>query len=476
MFSAVFDNESSDSDVLSLKQRLISSFQSVNVFRNEYAVFYTLTKDIPRIIPNKDFMTIYLQTNRAVFTRSSNIDLSNYSLGDTDPYIEFCNSCLTLFETCLSRKVGTKDFDLALEIFKMQYVNSQSIEILEQSTVILSEGVKIGNKVLSGYQDMRRNIKNKFVSLDNMVSRTDRKGIITYGHNDVSDEEETPIKLVSNFGINKLDKVLGGIYEGDMVSLIAPTKGGKSRISTYMLHNAVVNNGTSIVVWSIENGQKGWEALVRARHFNWLYNSGLTDVTQKRILNSDMIRRGKVSDNLVELEKASWTDLKSNSNYGKITVIDEDFTEDTIFEVLESAINEFGAKLICVDYLQMILGANSELNTQERITSVYQRMLQFVKKKKVGGIFPAQMKQAFFDKMVEKTVDEIANMDFRTAAGSSHEIIKTPDVNLLAYANSDQLSAGELRLYSIPSRNAEPFSPIELFADFGSCTFQSFND
>lgn len=470
IFSSVF---STDEGVYRRKQDLLLTFNTANVFKNEFYIFYIVTKDFPKVIPNADFIRLFLQTNRAVFQKNQNIELANYRMGDTDPYVEFVNSCLSLFEECSKREVSDVDYYRALEMHKMEYINRKSIEILEESAVILSEGVTKGNRVLRGYEDMRQNLKQNFVKLDNMMNKTDRKGIITYGYTD-NEEDEYQLQRITTFGIEELDKHLGGIYEGDMVSLLAPAKGGKSRFSTYVLHNAVVNHGQNVVMWSIENGWKGWEALIRARHFNWFYNSRITDATQMRIIDADMIRKGEYpSPEFRELELASWTDLKSNSSYGRITNIDHDFDFDTFIEVIDNAVNEFGAKLICVDYLQLITGGPKGMTKNERIAEAYKRMLQYLKKKKIAGIFPAQLKQTVVGDLRKVDPDELINMELRDSAGESYEVIKTPDVNLSLYGTVEDIRNGTMKLLSIPSRNSQPFEPIDLYVDLGSCTFSS---
>lgn len=474
IFSMIF---SQDEDVLRCKQDLLTTFSTSNVFKDEFAVFFAITKDIPKVVPNKEFILLYLQTNRAIFLKSSNIDFDRFKVGDSgdsENYVEFVNSCLSLFESCSARKVSSQDFYRAVEMHKMLHITKESIQILTDATTVLSDGVKRGPKTLTGYGDMRKLLKQGFIALDNMVSKTDRRGTITYGYNDLGDQDDDSLKLVSTFGLRELDDHVGGIYEGDMVSLLAPSKGGKSRLSTYIVHNAIVNHGTNVVMWSVENGYKGWEALLRARHFNYFYNSGITDASKKRLINSDMIRKKEMSAEMAEMEAASWMDLRCNTNYGRITSIDEDFNSDTLFEVLDGAISEFGAKLICVDYLQLISsGGDSDMVKNERISEVYKKMLQYVKKKKIGGLFPAQLKQAFVDEMQRKSPEELVNMEMRSAAGESYEVIKTPDVNLLLYGTAEDIATGNMQLFSVPSRNIGHFEPIQLYADAGSCTFQS---
>lgn len=472
IFSAVFSN---DENTQRRRQELITTFNIPSVFKDEYYIFYLVTKDFPRVTPNKDFLKLYLQTNKALFSQNTSIDLAKYRLSDTEPYVEFVNSCLALFDECWKKPIEDAEFYRSLEMHKMNYISVQSISILEESAVIVSEGAKIRGKQLNGYEDMRSNLKSQFLKLDNLVEKKDRKGVITYGYNDEDEDESGKVKRVSYFGIEELDAAIGGIFEGDMVSLLAPAKGGKSRFATYILHNAVVN-GTSIAMWSIENGYKGWEALIRARHFNWFYNSKVTDGSQKRFVDADMIRKGELSPELAELELASWTDLKCNTAYGRISNIDEDFDADSFIEVIDNVVNQTGTKLICVDYLQLISDNNKNgksISKNERIGDAYKRMLQYLKKKKIGGIFPAQLKQTVVGNLNKADEADLINTELRDAAGESYEVIKTPDVNLALYGTVEDIRNGNMKILGIPSRNSAPFEPIDIHCDLGSCTFGS---
>lgn len=469
LFSSIF---SDDENKLRRKQELVIAFGTNNVFRNEYYVFYTISKENPKVVPNEAFLRLYLQTNWAVLENSRNIDMVNYRLGDTDPYVEFVNSCLAIYEECTKREVDDTEFYRALEMHKMNFVTIETMTVLEESALILSEGVKVGNKVLAGYEDMRGNLKVKMSKVDNIMNKTDRKGIITYGVTD-ADEEDEPIKMISDWGIEELNKALKGIYQGDMVSLLAPAKGTKTRLTTFILHNAVVNHGVNILMWSVENGAKGWEYLIRARHFNWFYNRNVTDATMKRVINSDQIRTNDMTPEIRDLELASWTDLKTNTDYGRISNVDEDFDFDTFIEVLEEAVNSQGITLLSVDYLQLVTGGKFNMNKNERIGEAYKKTLQFLKKKKIAGIFPAQLKQTVVGDLQRVDPNELINVELRDAAGESYEVIKTPDVNLMIYGTAEDIRSGSLKLLSIPSRNSASFAPIDMYVDAGSCTYAS---
>lgn len=469
VFSSIFKT---DEGVHRRRQELVTTLQSATMFKDEYHVFFLVTKDCIKINPTKDFIKLYLATNKALFLKNASIDLSRFRVSELDPYVEFVNSCLSLFEECSKTPTTDEEFYRNMEMYKMAYVNMKSIGVLEESALILSEGVQKGGRTLSGYDDMRTNLKNQFLKIDNVMNKSDRKGLITYGVNDDEDEQNSKLKLITTFGIDELDDAISGIFEGDMVSILAPAKGCKSRFTTYVLHNAIVNHGANVVMWSIENGYKGWETLIRARHFNHYYNKNITDATQKRFIDNDMIRKGDMSPEMTSLELASWTDLKCNSSYGKFASIDEDFNADTFLEVLDNAVNATGATLVCIDYLQLVTG-NGRMAKNETIGEVYKKMLQYLKRKKIGGIFPAQLKQNVVGDLQKTDNSDLINKELRDSAGESYEVIKTPDVNLALYGTVSDIRNGSMKILSIPSRNSAPFEPIDMYVDAGSCTFAS---
>ena len=120
--------------------------------------------------------------------------------------------------------------------------------------------------------------------------------------------------------------------------------------------------------------------------------------------------------------------------------------------------------------MQLISAQGRRINKNERISEAYIKMLQFLKRRKVVGICPAQFKQNVVGELSAKSKDEIMNMELRDSAGESYEVIKTPDVNLGLYATPEELRNGFMQIISIPSRNSKPFEPISLYADLGTCT------
>ncbi len=458
------------------RQEFIKMFSNPKIFDNEYYIFAVLVKEYPKLALSKNFVENFMKSNQPSLETSPNIDMGRYKVSDeVDNFEEFLNSVKLMHEELQKVEFTKEEFLEALEIYKMNYITQESLTLLDESTQILSEGIKERGQTKVGYEDMREYITKGFLKIDDLTSNKDRKGIITYGINDMDDAEieKEEVKLVTPYGIYGIDKAFGGIFEGEMVSLLAPAKGGKSRFATYVLHTAVIN-GVNIIMWSIENGYKGWEALIRARHFEYFYNEQAADGSQRRWIDDDMIRKGKMEPEVKDMELASWTDLKSNPKYGRISSIDEEFNIDTFIEVLDNAIEATESRFICVDYLQLVQGSG-RASKNEKVAEAYQKCLQLIKGKRIAGIFPGQLKQTALGTLNRTEDADIGSTELRDAAGESYEVIKTPDVNLTLHATPDELRQGRIKLISMPSRNHSSFDPIILNCALGSCTFVDTN-
>lgn len=471
IFSSLF---SLDHGVMERKQEFLTSMSGIDLFRDEYVVFYTLIKVHTKLSVSEKFLRLYMATNRATFSKHKHIDYSHYEGPDVeDTYAAFVASCVDLFAECAKRTIAPMDFYRAIEMHRMEYINSQALMVLERGATILTDGVTDRNRVIAGYEDMRAEVNKGLVTLDNLAIKDGRRGIITHDMlEDDEDDESAKLQLLGKLGIDEVDAHLGGIFEGDLVSLLAPSKGGKSRLSTQALHRTMVELGTNIAMWSVENGPHGFKALMRACHFDYYYNRD-SDGNNRKIINADMIRRGTVPAEVKDFERASWADFRHNNSYGRMTIIDQEFQIDSFLDHIRRAVEVGGAKFICVDYLQMIGSGKTNMPKQERIAQAYQEMLQYLKANRIAGIFPAQLKQSAVGSMANYSPEELLNAELRDSAGESYEVIKTPDVNLVLFGTPETMSQGEMKLLSIPSRNVSTFEPVDLYVDLGTCTFQS---
>ena len=174
---------------------------------------------------------------------------------------------------------------------------------------------------------------------------------------------------------------------------------------------------------------------------------------------------------LREMEKNSAIDLFNNEAYGKLNMIDRPFKVETWLDEVETSVQMNDSKCVLIDYLQLIGWDSNNMSKPQAIGKAYQGGLAYCKKRNVALISPSQFTQEFMKEMAKSKQGQ--QHEVRTAGGESSEIIRTPDYNLALYASAEDLIRHDMTLLSVPSRLAEPFPAIKIYADLSTCYFQS---
>lgn len=444
-------------------------------FKNEWFIFYTMIYLHGQRIINftENFLRIYMTTQKTLFINHSAIEWSEMSTdAETDIYDDFVEKCVTVLIACKARDIAEDDFLAAITEYKMLYVKKETTQVLETSCVILNEGVRIGNKHMQDYTDMKEYMYKQLTKIDNVLSKSKNRGCVVYGINDESMEADTQVQEVCKFYIPQLDKY-ATIMEKDMVNIIAPSKCGKSRFCMQIATKACLD-GVNVGVWSLENGFDGAESMFRARLFVEKYYEN-----NKKFLrgfDSEKIRKKKLSKDLEKQEEACWLNFKLQSQkgfYGKFCNVEETFSFDNYLEVIERYTDMYDIKLWIIDYPGLITeGTRGKgLKNNELISKLYIETKQFINRKKIAIIFPAQFKQEVIDNMARLKKSELKDVDLRTSCGLSFEIFKTADINLCLYATLTDLKNYEEKILYVPSRNFQAFDPIDMQINLGTCLF-----
>ena len=419
-------------DELALKNRQILFGQlPPKVFKDEnyliYSVFYNF-KD-KGITPDADFIEMHLNRNtKLVKNATQYININEYKDLDENIYVAYISAVLKKFNRLIQLEpCSTEDLRLNIEKYKTEFCAIEMNKAYSQAKLILYDGVQVGNRFYQGYADSLAYSKKISSDIDSI-----------------------------------LDHTTG-----------APTKGGKSKFCARLVHTAIVIYGVNVSVWAHEGGYKAWWAQLRAIHFEYLYIRNKSAGEKVAPLSQKDILWGNYpSPEIRELEQASRLDLFTNPNYGVLNMIDRPFLTETFIDEIETSVQLNDSKLVVIDYLQLISSA-SKTSKNEGIGKAYQDLLAYCKKRNIAAISPSQFKQEFMSEMAKSKDGQ--NHEIRAAGGESSEIIRTPDINIALYATVEDLMRKKMTIMSVPSRLAEPFPDIEIYADLCSCVFSSIN-
>ena len=447
---------------------------SPKVFMNEnyiiYSVFYNF-KD-RGIVPDEKFLEMYLMRNtKFIEDCKQYIDLTAHQNEDEDKYVAYVGAVIKQFVRLFQLEpLDYEKFKLTIETYKLEWSAYEMGKAYSQSKQILYDGVQIGSKFYQGYEDSAGFAKSKMADIEAVLDHSAGAGFIDSSIGGLEDSDDVEAEIIGDFGlIWELNQYLGGIYTSLFYNVMAPTKGGKSKFTSRMIHNIAVEHGNPVSVWAHEGGVKAWWAQLRAIHFEYFYHNlyqKIPRLDQKAILYNKY-----PSEDIKQMEEASRNDLFTNPKYGKILMIDRPFKVETFIDEIETSVQLNHSKAILIDYLQLIGWDSKNLSKPQAIGRAYQELLAYAKKRNVMVVSPSQFTQDFVNEMARSS--EGSSHELRTAGGESSEIVRTPDINIALYANTEDLQRGDMKILSIPSRLVEPFPAIPIKVDLARCIFSS---
>lgn len=439
------------------------------VFFNEnYLIYKTMYNFKDRgITPDKEFLTMYLTRNpKLILESGGNVEPSLFNDTGDDMLTSFTVATVNKLVRLQNEDHSNDDLGLIIEKFRIDFRTIQTQRVLDTSKLILNDRYEVGRKVYSGAEDSNIYYNDEMTKLETLINAESGGGYITASSSGMEDDTRTkPVKVSDFHKLDFLNEHYGGIKTGYMYNIMAPPKGGKSKFCYRTAHTAKVMYGTNVVMWGKEGGKDKINAELRAIHFDHYYNeqqgNNYTGLSGQDILDDVF-----PSEEYRELEAISRVDFFTNPNYGEIVYIEEALQYETYIDHLKETVTRFGARLVIVDYLQLITSRDSRRGKSEIIGRAYQDTLSFVGKYQVAYISPSQFNQDFI-----KTLSSGKDTDTRIAGGESSEIVRTPDINLALYGTPADIDNNKLTLLSVPSRVAKPFEQKDIFVDLGFCYY-----
>ena len=453
----------------------------VEVFSNESNIIATVlnrykSKDI-NITP--DFLAIYLKNNPSIIAKNPRVDKSILDEFSVNPVEEFIRLTLNHLDNLSNMKVdGNESVETLVVSIVEDYKRLELENSLNIAREIYLDGYSVGRKRYIGLQDSMEYLQDRVSTLKEIGGDKLSRPIVDATQLFEESEESggMPNELVSDFGdIESLNELYsGGIRTGYFYNVLASPKTGKTKFCTRIVYNAITKYKTNCYVFQKEGG--GYNKTLcdlRSIHFDEYYRKLGYNIEP---LSSNQIKDKLYPDkNIEELEMRSFKDLMNNDSYGKLFFPDDsyDLNLDNLDEIMyQASVNN--CKLVFIDYLSIIEFDYKKMNRVQAITLAYQKMARLVVKYNLAFISPSQMKIEFLKEA--NRIDDLADLETRSAAGESSEITRTPDVNIALYASPRDQSDGILYLLPYPSRVAGVNDVTKLYADLKICYFSDINE
>lgn len=453
----------------------------IELFRDENYIIYSLLYNFKdrNITIDEEFVKLSLMRQQSLIEDASNarkIDINAYGEVDDSVTLGYIGGVMKYFSNLMKdEKVAPDEFQLVFEKYLIEYKAIETAKIYSDSLQIIGDGLKIGRKVLQGFEASRDYVKNNLARIEGVVDQNKGIGFINMAEVILNPKQEARSVKISDFGaLEELNNHYGGIYTGNLYTVMAPSKSGKSKFCARLAHTAMVNYGVNVSVWAFEGGYEAWTAQMRSIHFDFTYNTGVSATDVKIGVTQGAILHDRFPDGspYKELEATSKLDLASNSAYGSTHFIDRPFRVETFLDEIDASVKANNSQMLIIDYLQLI-DSEKSMSERERIATAYPRLLEYCKKNNIAVVSPAQYKQDVVDELQRKKDGEARDM--RTAGGGSYEIIKTSDVIFALWASTEDLSNNKMTIMPMPTRFYDAIPEFDIYVDLGYCQFMSLN-
>lgn len=460
------------------RNKFIGTFPS-NIFQNEYAIFYDIIVGFNAKVFTLNELDAIIFNNRDIILNSPLVDLSSVSFtGDMkqttdDEKIEAIKLNMQDMLIGLSNLYVSEDeFESACAIFINWFRNEYMLDVSQSMARIMSaDGLdeKVGkrNRHYSGYADCREYYSRKIRILDELADEASvRSSIIDskWLENEMQDEGKEDKDSLIAIGIKEIDDEVGELRRGDVLGILGPPKGGKTRFTNYIASRAL-SKGLNICIWSLEGTQKEWESMQIAALIRREQNISMSSkYILQRMYRGNERDRGIVMS--AKIRMATAPDL------GRISFITGTAYVEDFIEIIKSHYNSINPfDVLIIDQL-IDIQSKTGIGKVDRISTAYQDLKQFLAyglKRPALGIMPAQLKQSVVD-FIRKNPNETIDV---TAGGESAETIRTPDEVIGLFSSKEERAANISHVYSVASRHSASFEDFRMRSEFKCCYFES---
>lgn len=459
--------------------RFIATFPT-NIFKDEYAIFY----EILITFNAKSFTSVQLdsivENNRDLILDSPYVDLSRFAMvtddrqSSDDEKIEAIKMELSDKLVELSNRFVTEEeFNSSCIIFIDWFKNQFMLETTQNLTLIMSD---------AGFEERLHHRRSKKWQgmVDAMSYYTQRVKIL----NELSDENRLKTtkldtewleqelmredieddKTLMTVGIPEIDETLGELRRSNMLGILGPPKGGKTRFSNFLVQRAL-SLGLNVCVWPLEGTSEEWMSMQVASYIRR---------TSNLVLDSKYILQKKYKGNEKHRQviTAAKTALATSRELGRLSFIEGVAYVEDFIDIMQSHYDtENPFDVIVIDSLVNIQ-SKAGRGKVERISEAYMVMKSFIAnklKRPALAIIPAQLKQDTVD-FLRKNPGETIDV---TSGGESAETIRTPDEVIGLFSNKNERNGNNMRIYSVASRHSGNFDDFSVGCQLQACHFYS---
>lgn len=431
-------------------------------FRNENFLMYSMFSKLhtENIDIDLDFLKIYLESHKKDFLHDiDRIEFDAFEGDGVSSIDAVLISTVRYYENYKSGDYLVSDsFQSILGKFREVYAGLELQDTLQEVGMALHDTVIYNRRKYHGTEGAFELLSKRMLGIQATLGGDDTftlNGSRTY-HKAVG-ERIKPIFLCNLPELPTLDNALSGLKTNTLVTMVAPEKGMKSKMSVMVTHKVLLN-GHNCLFWGKEGGELKVYSELRATHFNYYYNVKLGR-DYEPLSGQQIMEKRYPNEQYEELERVSFQDLFENPNYGELYTPDYPFLVENLEMVIKEGAEKANCKLFVIDYVQIM---DSEVYKDERIAikKAYGKLESLKGKLNVCIWCPAQMSTDAVQELGKGHKRELRNV-----TAESSEPTKSADVNFMLYTNREMEEKSMAKLMYLPSRTFGVFDDFPVYMD-----------
>lgn len=458
--------------------RFLAQFND-NVFQDEYAFIYEMLKTMKIKVFSLMQLQEVLERNRDLVLRSPYIDMSQWAVTvdnrpttDDEKIAAFGLNLEELVIELSNAVVTEQEFASAISIFTEFYIEQATLETIQNMALILSDTGFLVKKtrgrstLYKGVADSRRYYNDRQAIIRALSTEDSIKATVVDSNwleIDLKKEETEDTDAILDFGIQEIDSEMGELRRSNMITILGPPKGGKTRMTNYLVQRAL-ERGLHVCVWPLEGTKEEWiacqiAAMIRIKH-------GV------KLDSKKIIERKYENDTVKQYVIATKTRLATDYSRGKLSFIEGTAYSEDFIDVLQSHYdNDNPFDVIVIDQLVNILSRTGK-HKVDRISEGYMKLKDFITNKldtKALALLPAQLKQEVVDYLRRNPEDTIDV----TAGGESAETIRSADEVIGLFSTKEERASNRMKIYHVASRHSGNFPDFTAWCELNCCYFES---
>lgn len=349
-------------------------------------------------------------------------------------------------------------------------------EALTEAMEILRRGKTVGSETVQGHHAARSRLLESFQEIDRNLIRVEApEGDIRDEASDMladyvtrKHDRERGVGQGVRFGIDALDRKLGGLQPGELGLLAGYSSDGKSSLCVQLSWSAAVEQGKNVVFLTTETLRPQIRRKLIARHSK----SPMFELPEG--LNTKDLKAGTLSEtDEVALQRVI-DDLTKNPSYGRtyIAQVPRAAGLGSVEQRLHRIQRKFNIDLVVMDYLALLVSERRRQTAREEYAAILKEAkllaVAFDNGRGVPFVSPWQVSRAAREAAENLGQYTSAAMSETAEATNSSDVI----ISLLAPSDNTERYADTV-FQILKSRDGETANGIIVEVDYATSHFRS---